>query len=173
MLQFRAANKEDYKAIAKLHAKSWQENYRTDFSAHFLDHLALEDRLKVWENRLETPEENQYIILVEQDTVLVGFGCAFLDQSSEYGTLLDNLHVAKEAKGLGVGKQIMKRIAEACQQHATSKSMYLWVLENNVSAFNFYMHLNGKHIETITGNDIGDKEVRKQRIVWADLSALT
>ena len=172
MLKFRAANKEDYKAIAALHAKSWQENYRTDFSAHFLDHLALEDRLEVWKNRLENPAENQFMVLAEKDAVLVGFGCAFLDQSSQYGTLLDNLHVAKEAKGLGVGKHIMKLIAEACQQHAHSKGMYLWVLENNVSAFNFYRHLNGEHTETITGNDIGDKEVKKRRVFWKDVHHL-
>lgn len=173
MLSFRAPNIEDYNAIAALHARSWQENYRDDFSANFLDNLALEDRLKVWKGRLENPAENQFMVLAEENSKLVGFGCAFFDKCPQYGTLLDNLHVAKAAKGLGVGKQIMKLIAKACQHHSNSKRMYLWVLENNSSAFDFYMHLKGKHVETLIGNEIGDKAVKKRRILWADLANLT
>jgi GNAT superfamily N-acetyltransferase len=172
MLNFRLANVHDAKAIAKLHAQSWQENYRLDFSAKFLDEEAFEDRLNIWQHRLKNPAANQYVILAENGVELVGFGCAFFDENKQYGTLLDNLHVAKKAKGLGIGKKLMKHISRAALKEATSKKMYLWVLENNKSAFDVYIHWKGKFIETVEGADIGDKVIRKSRIFWEDLNSL-
>lgn len=166
MILFREAVLNDYQHIAALHAKSWQENYTRDFSAHFLEHEVLEDRLVAWQERLQNPMENQYILLAEKENKLLGFGCAFFDEHTTYGTLLDNLHVAHDVKGMGVGKNLIHRIAIQSLAYNKQSGLYLWVLENNKKAFDFYKHLQGKHIETVVGNDIGDKEVRKCRIVW-------
>lgn len=172
MVSFRKAALGDYQQIAALHAKSWQENYTLDFSAHFLANEVLQDRLRAWEDRLRHPKENQYILLAEVETTLVGFGCAFFDEHDTYGTLLDNLHVAQEVKGMGVGKSLMQMIAQQSLLYNDQSGLYLWVLENNKKAFEFYKHLHGEPIETVVGNDIGDKEVRKCRIAWTAISKL-
>ena len=172
MIIFREAVFSDYKQIAALHAKSWQENYKLDFSAHFLEHKVEQDRLFAWKERLQNPMENQYVLLAEKENVLVGFGCAFFDEHSKYGTLLDNLHVAHDVKGMGVGKNLIQMIAKQSLAYNNQSGLYLWVLENNKKAFDFYEHLQGKHVETVVGNDIGDKEVLKCRIVWSAIPEL-
>tara|TARA_R110000868_G_scaffold9349_7_gene46800 strand:+ start:9466 stop:9984 length:519 start_codon:yes stop_codon:yes gene_type:complete len=166
MVNFREAVFNDYKQIAALHVKSWQQNYRKDFSDHFLDNEAFQDRLVVWENRLKNPLPNQYVIVAEMEGVMVGFSCAFFDENSTYGTLLDNLHVVSEAKGMGVGTKLIRFIAKQSLAYNNKSGIYLWVLENNRSAIEFYKYLGGKHTETVTGQDIGDRKVQKCRIVW-------
>ena len=52
----------DYKKIAKLHVKSWQQHYRGDFSDHFLDVEATSEREEVWKDRLTNPSPNQYCL---------------------------------------------------------------------------------------------------------------
>tara|TARA_R110002051_G_scaffold138476_5_gene211223 strand:- start:9495 stop:10016 length:522 start_codon:yes stop_codon:yes gene_type:complete len=172
MVIFRQAVFSDYEQIAALHAKSWQENYKLDFSANFLENKVVQDRLFAWKERLQNPIENQYILLAEKENVLMGFGCAFFDEHTKYGTLLDNLHVSHDAKRLGIGKSIIQMIARQSLVYKNQSGLYLWVLENNKSAFEFYKYLQGKHVETVVGNDIGDKEVRKCRIVWNSISEL-
>lgn len=174
MLIFREAVFEDYKYIAALHAKSWQQNYRKDFSAHFLDEEALKERLAVWEHRLKNPLPNQYVVIAALNDLMVGFACAFFDENSTYGTLLDNLHVVRESKGIGVGTKLIRLIAKQSLRYNNASGLYLWVLENNTSALKFYQHLGGKHVETVTGQDIGDKKVKKYGVTWksaADLLA--
>ena len=145
MVTYRQANAGDYLEIAKLHVKSWQQNYRGDFSDHFLDTEATAEREGVWQNRLNNPMPNQFCWVAELEGEICGFACAFLGDDAKYGTLLENDPGGK---------------------------LYLWVLKNNISAMAFYERLGGFNCETVAGNDIGDKEVRKCRIVWNNLKKL-
>ncbi len=51
-LRFRAAAPGDAKAIAALHADSWQRHYRGAFSDAFLDHDVAGYLLPLWTERL-------------------------------------------------------------------------------------------------------------------------
>ncbi len=166
MVTYRLANTADFVEIAALHAKSWQENYRGSYSDRFLDHEVHQDRAEVWEKRLTTPAANQFTVLAEQDGKLVGFACAFLDADSEYGTLIDNLHVSKETKGKGIGKELIRKVAAKSVENNPLSKVYLWVLEANKKAFEFYIHFGAEHVETTLADDIGDKAVAVCRMVW-------
>ena len=166
MVSYRLANKADYLEIAKLHARSWQENYRGSYSDYFLDHEVNHDRVEVWEKRLTTPAANQFTVLADKDGKLVGFVCAFLDADSEYGTLIDNLHVSKEAKGKGIGKELIRKVAAKSFENNPLSKVYLWVLEANTKAFEFYIHFGAEHVETALTDEIGDKVVSVCRMVW-------
>jgi len=111
MLIFRKATERDASSIARLHATSWKQHYRGAFSDTFLDTQALEDRSRVWSDRLINPVSNQFVSVVEHDASIVGFVCAYFQDSTEYGTLLDNLHVSMAMKGKGIGKQLMGIVA--------------------------------------------------------------
>ncbi|WP_209404777.1 GNAT family N-acetyltransferase [Pseudozobellia sp. WGM2] len=172
MLEFRKATIKDSKAIAELHARSWQQNYRGAFSDEYLDNLAREDRIKVWSERLNNPKANQQVLLAIHQSSLVGFICAYFDDSEKYGTLVDNLHVSSELKGMGVGSQLIAMIAKEIKVNHTDSGMYLWVLEQNTAAHHFYKSLGGEVVETIPGNDIGDRQIIKTRYHWSSVQPL-
>ncbi|WP_150452343.1 GNAT family N-acetyltransferase [Arenibacter lacus] len=172
MITYRPAQLEDYRSIAHLHTRSWQENYRGNFSDRFLDEEALADRMRVWEERLTRPAPNQFLWVATQNGEICGFACAFKEEDSQYGTLLDNLHVSKASIGQGIGKRLISLLANEIKQTLPNAKMYLWVLENNVSAIRFYERLGGVNYETVVGNDIGDREIRKCRMVWNSLESL-
>lgn len=172
MVTYRQANAGDYLEIAKLHVKSWQQNYRGDFSDHFLDTEATAEREGVWQNRLNNPMSNQYCWVAELDGLICGFACAFLADDAKYGALLDNLHVLDTAKGKGIGRQLMRLVALEVLKNDPNGKLYLWVLKNNTSAMAFYERLGGVNFETVVGNDIGDQEVLKCRVTWGSLKEL-
>lgn len=143
MLVFRKATISDISAIAELHAISWQQNYRGAFSDTYLDKEALDDRMEVWADRLTNPATNQFVCVAEHDNSIVGFVCAFFNDSDAYGTLLDNLHVSSAMKGKGIGKQLMGVVADKINLGYAEKGMYLWVLAQNLGACDFYKALGG------------------------------
>ena len=172
MVTYRKATPLDYKNIAELHVKNWQQHYRGNFSDHFLDVEASLEREGVWKDRLNNPSANQLIFVGELDNEICGFACAYLDDDPLYGTLLDNLHVLGTAKGMGIGKHLMGLVAQEANKKDPNAKMYLWVLQDNLDAIGFYERLGGFNVETVIGNDIGDKEVLKCRMVWNSLKGM-
>ena len=170
-VSIRSAIKNDYRAIAALHAKSWQQNYRGTFSDHFLDNEVLEDRLTVWKDRLEKPKRNQFIHIAEIDNSFGAFICGYIDEDSAFGTLIDNLHVDSEFIGRGIGEKLMLETALFLEKQ-DKVSMYLWVLTSNRKAISFYERLGGKPMETVNDFDIGDREITKTRYHWPNLKLI-
>ena len=171
-LVFRRATIDDTRAIAELHARSWQQNYRGAFSDTYLDDEALADRMKVWADRLGHPAVHQLVYVAEFEKCVVGFICAFFKDDVQYGTLVDNLHVSSEMKGKGIGKQLMNLIANEIKRGQHEQGMYLWVLEQNSGAHRFYTALGGEKKETVPGHDIGDRSVMKVRYYWSSMEKL-
>lgn len=168
MLKFRTATQSDIEGIASLHAKSWQQNYRGIFSDHFLDQEVVSERLSVWKERLTNPPENQFVHIAECNDEFVGFVCGYIDDHSEYGTLIDNLHVHSEFIGQRIGEKLMIHAAGFLEDKNRT-SMYLWVLANNTKAIRFYERIGGIPLETVNDFDIGDREITKTRYYWPDL----
>ena len=144
MIFYRLATKKDATAIAALHTKNWQLHYRGIFLQEYLDGPIIEERQKVWQQRMQTPTPNQYIILAEEENQLLGFGCYFFDKDPKWGTLLDNLHVTFDRKGQGIGKQLLQKGLEWSFSKDASKPVYLWVYEGNDNAIAAYEKWNGR-----------------------------
>ncbi len=171
MISFRSATKNDYKMIATLHAKSWQQNYRGAFSDYFLDMEVLNDRLAVWKERLENPKRNQFVFLAEIENSFVAFVCGYIDDDPKYGSLIDNLHVDSEFIGQGIGEKLMIEAAKFLMEQ-DRLSMYLWVLASNRKAARFYERVGGRPAETVNDFDIGDREITKTRYYWSSLKSI-
>jgi ribosomal protein S18 acetylase RimI-like enzyme len=172
MLVFREPTASDSGTIAQLHAQSWQENYRGAFSDSFLDDGVFSERSGVWAERFQRPNPKQLITVAELDGAMVGFACAYLGDHPKYGTLLDNLHVVSNAQGMGIGSKLMADIAKKNATQNPASGMYLWVLQQNKKAIDFYEAAGGEWVETVVGNDIGDREVLKCRYIWPSVGAL-
>ncbi|MGB5371376.1 MAG: GNAT family N-acetyltransferase [Flavobacteriaceae bacterium] len=172
MLVLREPKASDAGTIARLHAKSWQQNYRGALSDSFLDHEVFAERSGVWTKRFEVVNPKQLITVAEHNGAMAGFGCAYLGDHPKYGALLDNLHVVSKAQGLGIGSKLMADLARKCAAHDPDSGMYLWVLQQNRKAIDFYAALGGEKMETVVGNDIGDREILKCRYVWPSVAVL-
>jgi hypothetical protein len=92
-MRFREATGADAMAVATLHAESWRAFYRGAYRDEYLDGDVVEDRLRVWEERLSTPAPYQFVVLAEEEDELIGFACAYGGHDETWGSFLDNIHV--------------------------------------------------------------------------------
>jgi len=172
MVILRDAQFSDHTAIAKLHAENWRQHYRGILSDNYLDNEVNEDRFDTWYKRLESPVQNQQVIVAVINNGIVGFSCVFLDDDPVFGSLLDNLHVATQLQKTGVGKLLMQECAKKIRDYADIKKMYLWAYELNKNARKVYEHLQGKCFEIIETRTEDGTNKKVCRYTWDDLSAL-
>ncbi len=152
-LKFKTAEPDDAQAVAALHADSWQRHYRGAYTDAFLDDEAPGFLLRLWTRRLAHPDPGARTILAELDqdgdgSRLVGMAHTVLDDSPDWGALLDNLHVVSGLKRQGVGTRLMSLTARAVLAERPGSGLYLWVLEQNVNAQAFYDARGGTCVET-------------------------
>jgi ribosomal protein S18 acetylase RimI-like enzyme len=171
MIEYRPANPTDAEAIALLHARSWRENYRGAFRDAFLDGDLPGERLRVWRERLDHPPGNQLVGLAVDGANLVGFVCVYGAHDPQWGSLVDNLHVAQVSKRSGIGSSLMRQAGTWLARLYTDLGVYLWVLEVNSPARRFYERLGGQNAGISIMETHGGAVVRSCRYTWprADL----
>jgi len=138
-MTIRTATPDDAAAIAALHARSWQSAYRGDFTDHYLDVECPSERREAWTQRFVAPDPAMYCAVVYDEDQLAGFCCTF-DHYDGHGAYLDNLHVAPEYHGRGLGKQLLRDAAG----RVSAENIYLVVLTSNTSAIAFYERMKGR-----------------------------
>ena len=163
----RRATLSDAAAIAELHTANWRRFYRGALSAAYLDDGIVAERNALWTSRLSAQRREQLIIVAESDSALLGFSCAFLDEDPIWGSLLDNLHVAQQHHGRGIGKALLDATRSWLRDEHGRDLMYLWVLRDNARARAFYEAQGGR----VEGEDLwnppgGSPPVPKLRMVW-------
>ena len=146
-VSFRAAGPDDARAVAGLHANSWQRHYRGAYSDAFLDGDVAGYLLPLWTERLGTPQPLARTILAGYDGQVVGLAHTFLDADPTWGAFLDNLHVAYGLKRRGVGTSLLTLTRRAVREWSPSSDLYLWVLEQNSDARAFYAAQGGVCVE--------------------------
>lgn len=172
MITYREATTNDAEQIAQLHSLSWQRNYRGIWRDDFLNGPVLENRRKVWQQRLNQPVLNQHVIVAETKGSICGFACAYANEDPVWGTLLDNLHVHIDQKGQGVGTVLIKSAARWSYQTNSNSGFYLWVLAQNTNARTFYENLGATNQELVTDENPGGGFSDAYRYVWPDVKKL-
>jgi GNAT superfamily N-acetyltransferase len=135
----------DAAALAELHIESWRNAYRSILPAQFLAGPIVEDRMSLWQTRMRDPRQDRRLVLkaVTASAAVLGFACVLMDEKSEWGPRLDNLHVRPHLKGLGIGSALFRASHQWVTDVARHMSMHLWVLEENHAARGFYDHQGG------------------------------
>jgi GNAT superfamily N-acetyltransferase len=171
-MSFRRAGLADAVAIAALHTHSWQTAYRGVLRDDFLDGPLAEDRRTLWRERLSgATSADQWVLIDEHGSQLRGFACAFLNRDPEWGTLLDNLHVAAKIKGQGLGRRLMSEVATWSTEHGCPR-LHLWAYEQNLAARGFYERLGGLITGTHAEIAPDGAVLNAVRFFWSDLSSL-
>jgi ribosomal protein S18 acetylase RimI-like enzyme len=172
-VQYREATELDAHDIALLHADSWRRHYRGAYLDSYLDGDVAADRVAVWATRLTSPRLNQHTVLAHSGGALVGFAHTEFDHDPQWGALLDNLHVRSDLKGLRIGTHLMSRAALGVIAAGSSRSIYLWVLDQNTAAQSFYTARGGVRVETLLrGPFPGGGRAMGHRYFWPDASTL-
>lgn len=147
-MQFRSATESDAEGIALLHARSWQRTYRGMMPDEFLQNEVVADRLSEWHARMRENRADRLVYLAIDGARLAGFVCAFGGEDSQWGSLIDNLHVDAGYQGSGLGAELMAGAGRWLGQHYPDAGVYLWVFEANLAARRFYERLGGRNRET-------------------------
>jgi GNAT superfamily N-acetyltransferase len=175
--RLRPAGPADAERIAALHADSWRRHYRGADADSFLDGDVAIDRRSVWSARL-TPSINGETVLAEYDGRLLGFVHVVFDHDPGWGSLVDNLHVVHDQRRAGIGTRVLSRAARAVGKRATGNAMYLWVLQQNTAAQQFYRARGATSVETAAVPPPGGDPARLNgaprglRMAWPDVAAL-
>ena len=164
---YREATYGDAVAIATIHADSWRVAYRGALRDEFLDGDVVQDRLRVWRERLAAPAANQLVVAAEEGHRLVGFACAYGREDERWGTLLDNIHVRREQHRRGTGRKLLSQVAAWCGTNHADAGLYLWVLEQNGAARRFYEHLGASDREGDVWVPPGGGQVKRRRYAWS------
>lgn len=169
-LRLREARTEDWEGIAALHAASWQRSYRGIMSDRFLDREVVEERRRHWRGKMASPDCGDLVLLAEDEEGLAGFIAALPDPQDGSGALVDNLHVAGDRQGQGIGRTLLGETAVRLAG-AGRRSLHLWVFDANADAVRFYLALGGtaaEHgFEVIEG-----RPLPHTRVEWRDLRML-
>ena len=166
-MTIRIARPSDYQAIAALHAASWRFAYRGSLSEAYLAGDIVADRERLWKRRLSDPAFNQYVVVTEVDGALAGFACAYLRDDPFWGSLLDNIHVRQDTHRNGLGSALLRAVAEQCLAGASELGVYLWVLQNNISAQRFYARHGACNVGADVWDAPGGTRVPRFRFAWS------
>ena len=172
MIVYREATVQDTENIAQVHALSWQRHYRGILRDEFLDNEVTENRLALWRSRFEQQSENQYIQVAEEEAILYGFTCVFLQSDPVWGALVDNLHVLSLHKGQGIGRKLLSLAAQWVYMRNQQSGLYLWVYKDNLPARGFYEAIGGVNVEEKTEENPGGGYAIICRYVWKDIKRL-
>jgi len=144
----RRATAADAAMIATIHVASWRDAYAQILSPEYLSGDIEADRLGVWTKRLRERPANQLVnVAFDSDGRAQGFVCGFRDEDPEWGSLIDNLHVLPDARGLGIGERLLRDGAGQLLTGSTDAGVHLWVFEANEAALRFYKRLGGQVVE--------------------------
>ncbi|MGJ4955440.1 GNAT family N-acetyltransferase [Bradyrhizobium sp. HKCCYLRH2015] len=169
----RAATSEDAPAVAALHAANWRDAYANILAPEFLSSAIDADRRAVWTQRLGTPAADQLVNVARDPAGLMrGFICCYRDADPVWGHLVDNLHVAAETRGSGLGERLLRGAARLLSAGASHSGLHLWVFEANVAGLQFYRRLGGRIVDTKPSSIPAADGKTVLRVHWPDITQL-
>lgn len=161
----RDATPDDLPDIARLHAANWRAAYRGMLPDSFLDRGVDDYMAGRW---AALPGPGWRLRVASGAGGLRGFA-SFATDTGE-GPYLDNLHVASKARGAGLGRALMRDMAEILCAAGQDRA-YLIVLKDNAGARAIYQKLGGTEgapfDDEIAGHHIESLPVR-----WSTLAPL-
>lgn len=139
MIAVRPATVDDALGIAVVHVRSWQCAYPGLVPQEVLDGMSIRERAANWARILAEPESLSETIVGEQDGMITGwasFGAARDADPVATGELW-GIYAHPDAWSAGVGHALVTTVERALRADG-HESAYLWVLEGNERAIDFY-----------------------------------
>jgi GNAT superfamily N-acetyltransferase len=167
------ASRDDADAIADLHTRSRQVAYRGLYGDAYLDTELFEVSRETWRARFEAFDPARDLILTAMDgDEPIGLAYASFRLNPEVGCLLDNLHVAPDRKGSGLGSLLLAGVARWLVEDHGGAPLCLEVYAPNAAALGFYERKGGTEVARCRETVPGGREVGVVRYRWAEPSVL-
>ena len=171
-LTLRPITPDDAGVVASLHAASWRTAYRGILSDEYLAGEVVLEREYAWGKRLELRDDSQFGVIAAFGAFPVGFVFVIGAADPMFGNLVDNLHVASEARSAGIGPQLLAAAADGIEARGWDRRAHLWVWDANVRARAFYARMGGREVETTLKSAPDGTEAKTWRVVWDDVGTL-
>jgi len=157
----------DADALADLHTRSRQDAYRGLYGDHYLDHQLPEQSRTVWRERFRSYSPSTDLILAAVEASgPVALAYASFRINPGVGLLVDNLHVAPERKGQGLGARLLAEVARWLANEHAGAPLHLESYAPNASALAFYIHRGGVEVARYRETPPGGHEVDVVRFRW-------
>jgi len=147
-MRVREATRADAAAIAELHLANWRAAYRGIVPDDLLDAITVESRRQHWERVLAEPDGTEFVYVAEGvDGRLLGIasGGPEVGGDPQYHGELYVLHVQPNAQGQGIGRALMRAVAERLAADEIT-TLFVWMLRENHPARRFYAVLGGQFV---------------------------
>lgn len=171
----RKAIVSDAAGIAEIHIRSWQSAYKGIVPQDHLDSLDMEERVKSWENGLETPSCPSMVRLVALfNKQIVGFSCIGKSRETdmpEHGELYA-IYMTPDFYGRSVGYGLFRESMKELMKQGYEKA-YVAVLKDNQRGIKFYERTGASLIKDSDFTiDIGGKTLTEVHYEWSNLKGL-
>lgn len=157
----------DEDGIARVHVDSWRTTYKGIVSNDYLRTLSYVQRAENWRRGIG----KSALYVAEENGQIVGFATGGKERTGNYDAdaELYAIYLLQSVQGQGVGKQLVRKLAEEMKRLNFS-SLLVWVLDQNPSK-KFYESLGGKRIDE-TMIDIAGEQFKEVAYHWDDLKLL-
>lgn len=163
----RDATGADAAAIAALHVASWRDAYRGIFSDALLDGALAVEMAAKWPGQLAGLPEAGVVLVAERGGAALGFVAVWQRDDLAY---IDNLHVAPDARGAGLGPALLAEAAARMRARGCTAAA-LHVFARNAGAIRFYGRL-GALIGPEEPVEVFGETVVERRCDWPGIGAL-
>lgn len=167
-MKVREAVAADVKGIARVHIDSWKTIYKNIIPAEYLMNLSYGQREAMWE---KNSFEGNVFVAENESNQIVGFSTGGKERTGEYPGYSGELYaiyILEEYQGSGLGKLLVKRVADLLQAQAIN-GMLVQVLEDNPACI-FYEVLGAKKIGTAEIT-IAGKKLSETVYGWDDFKS--
>lgn len=170
-MKIRKATASDIDGIAFVHAMSWKTTYKGLISDEFLDAITAEARSKRWIRNFENPNKDEVMYVAEDEAgMIVGFANGGARREPDlYDAELYALYLLKEHQGKGLGKRLIRSVAQNLLEK-NYRSFMTWVLVGN-PALHFYHKMGGESVAT-KEMKIGNEIVEEIMMGWRDIGVV-
>lgn len=159
---------DDADALADLHTRSRQSAYRGLYGDAYLDGELFTVSRETWRARFADHDPARDLILAAREHgVPVALAYASFRLKPELGALLDNLHVAPERKGRGLGGRLLAGVARWLVEEHAGAPLHIEVYAPNAKALGFYESRGGTEIARYAEAVPGGRVVEVVRYRWS------
>ena len=152
---------DDRLAISKIYEESWKHAYKGIIPQEYLNSIP-EGR---WSKSFDIPGWKTLVCIVDGKYIGTSSFCkSRFEQFPDCGEII-SIYFLPEYMGKGYGKKLLETSILELNKLGFDE-LFLWVLDDNITAKNFYEHLGFVQTEDYLDDTIGGKELRAVRFIY-------